>query len=139
MNQVGVHTGTLIGTLGTYTSIQRTVTFLITVINPCPTTKIIWVASPTTINCTVGQLSTNGVDPYYTQKTVSVIDHVSESQSTTGICGLIEMSISSVPTSGNSALTDTELILNQGNGTISVWTSNDATFGNHTVTVSAWL
>ncbi len=68
-----------------------------------------------------------------------MIDQVSESQSKTGICGLLAMTLSSVPTSGNSALTNTELSINQVDGTILIWTAKDATVGSHTVTVSASL
>lgn len=64
---------------------------------------------------------------------------MSESQSTTGVCGPIEMSIDSVPSGENSVLTTTELSINKVNGTISVWTAIDATVGNHTVTVTARL
>lgn len=64
---------------------------------------------------------------------------MSAARSTTGICGSIGSSLTSVPMDGNSALNAIELQINQQAYTISVWTDNDATVGNHTVTVIAKL
>ncbi len=65
MNQVGVHTGYLVVALPSpYTAVTKTAPFSITVVDPCSVTSLVWVVSPTAIDCTVSQTSkTNGVDP----------------------------------------------------------------------------
>jgi hypothetical protein len=44
-----------------------TTSFVLTVTDPCLTTSFVWVISPKAMNCTVGEVSTNGIDPHYTQ------------------------------------------------------------------------
>ena len=57
----------------------------------------------------------------------------------TEFCSARIYSISSVPVSSTSALSATELSINEATGLISVYTARSATIGTHSVTVTAKL
>ena len=73
-----------------------------------------------------------------TQTAPAVTDAVSNTRGIAGLCGPLTYSITSTPLLATTALTSSEVSINSL-GEISVSTSNSATIGTHTMTVTESL
>jgi hypothetical protein len=82
-----------------------------------------------------------GAPFYETQQVGEFFDSVSVAHGTSGTqyCSARMYSITSVPGSASTALSLTELMIDQNSGLISVYTANAAKIGTHTVTVTVKL
>lgn len=101
-----------------------------TYVNPCLTTSLSWITSPAAMTYAVSATTAT--------QTVSAHDQVSVTCAIPNSCGGFTYSISAIPATGVTALTTSELTISSG-GMISVSTTNAATSGAHTVTVSVEL
>lgn len=115
-------------TVGSNVIASTTATF--TYVNPCPTTTLSWITTPSAMAYTVSATASI--------QTATVRDQVSISCGGPNACGAYTYSISDSTASGVTALTTSELTISSA-GVISVATSNTATAGVHTATVSVSL
>jgi hypothetical protein len=119
----------LTGFLTNYATAPVTTSFTVTVVNPCLTTTLAWPSILSAMSQSVGSTTV------ITQTAPVVIDGVSTSQTTTGLCGAVTYLISSTLSSATTALTSSEVTISSL-GLISVSTTNSATIGTHTVTIT---
>jgi hypothetical protein len=141
--QVGTYTVSLVASIDGYPSIQKTIQFQITVLDPCLYTTLIPPSLPNSMTTSVMVQDTNGQPFYETQQVGLFNDSVSLAHSIndngTEFCSARIYSISFFPITATTALSATELSINAVTGLISVYTARSATIGTHSVTVTVKL
>lgn len=109
---IGAHTVTVTASLTNYPSVTLEKTFILTIVDPCSITTLVWTGSINSLTFALGDAdSSNNPIPLIEQAPITIEDQVSIDRPGTSLCGAISYDVSSVAALGVTDLTASELTI----------------------------